>query len=67
MSSLTELETELAALKAARPSGGISEIRHGDRSLRRDIAAQDARIKELESQVRRARIAESRAPIGLRF
>jgi len=67
MSSTADLETELTALKAARSSSGTSELRFGDRTVRRDIAAQDARIKLLEDELRRRQTASSRRPIGVRL
>ena len=67
MASIQDIETELAALKAARPAGGTTELRLGDRTVRRDIAAQDARITQLEAELRRSHAAASRRPIGVSF
>ena len=67
MASIQDIETELTALKAARPVGGTTEMRLGDRTVRRDIVAQDARITQLEAELRRRTAALSRGPIRVRF
>jgi thymidylate synthase len=67
MSTLAELEAELAQLKAGRSSSGTTEIRFGDRWVRRDLSAQDARIDQLEKQVQRMRAAQCRRPIRVSF
>ncbi len=67
MPSIADLEAELARLKAARPASGASEVRFGDRWRKVDIAAQDARIKQLEADLRRERAAGARRPVGVRF
>lgn len=69
MSSIdtTELETRLAGLKAQRAASGASEVRFGDRAIRRDVAAQDAEIARLEAQLRRLQAAACRRPIGISF
>ena len=67
MTSIADLEAELTAAKAARPTSGVSEIRLGDRWRKVDVAAQDALIARLEAELRRRRAAACRRPIGVRF
>lgn len=67
MTSIADLEAELAALKAARPASGSTEVRFGDRWVKRDISAQDARIAQVQAEIKRLNAAACRRPIGVRF